>query len=166
MTSLISHGHAKQSCQSSPHQQLLNMLFQFCVNLSQFCVNLSLKSKLIHYKITLRPLICCNIIWSTAHAQLVIPIPVSIVCRILRICAYHFILKFSRKWLCSKVIHNHNAQKVTYYSNYIKQTATITLLCYGDSLFENFRIEVVCRVGEHQHHWHIGVQNFTHKMWS
>ena len=24
--------------------------------------------------------------------------------------------------------------------------------------------EVVCRVGEHQHHWHIDVQNFTHNM--
>ena len=32
------------------------------------------------------------------------------------------------------------------------------------SIFERYlRIrEVVCRVGEHQHRWHIDVQNFTH----
>ena len=48
--------HANQSCQSSPHQQPLNVLFQFCVNLL-------LKSKLIH--ITLSPLLCCSIIWSS-----------------------------------------------------------------------------------------------------
>ena len=38
---------------------------------------------------------------------------------------------------------------------------TLLFLCV-DNFRTQIEVEVVCRVGEHQHCWHIDVRNFTH----